>query len=400
MRRALIAGVAGVALIVMGAASTLAMASRSRAALAALSPWSGVAAGRLLDAQVIAARDPRQLQALRPQLIEVLRREPLDFRAARSLAFVMLTRNKHGEARKLMRTVARNTLREPLTHIWLIGDAFEGKRYGEFLHEAEIVMRGKPEAAQPVYGMLTKFIDDGTLIDPIARKLASNPFWRGGFFDAFGSQSKNSANAYRFFQRVGELGLPATASEQRVWLLTQVGRMDTVDVVARWRALQATPLPADEHLLRNGDLEGTTAPQPFDWTFFIPEGSFAEISSSPSGQGKAIYVEMKANGDMTVARQILDLRPGRYRLQYSVYPILALERPDLLVGIDCASGKTFVPLTSSVASGEVDRWSKQTIEFAIPPACRAQQITIGLRPDGLTSDVQAYFDDMSITPVR
>lgn len=386
-------------LILSGGFATIAMASRNPVLLSAMAPWSAVAAGKILDAKVLAARTPGELQSLKPQLIDVLRHEPMDFRAARSIAFIELTENRSDAARRMLQTVGRNTKREALTHVWLMNDAFEKKRHDDFLLQSEIVMRVKPETSQQVFLMLTKLIDDGALVEPVATALAEKPFWRPAFFDAFGSASKNNANALRLYATLKRKGSPASSSEQRVWLLTQVGKVDTERLVAWWSAIRSQPLPDSEAGLRNGNFEGSSAPQPFDWTFYIPDGSFAEVSSSPSGAGHSLYVEMEGSSDQSVARQILTLQPGRYRLSYDLYPISDLSSRGLTVSILCGKGTNFVPLNSQTAAGPADQWTRKTQDFTIPADCTTQQISIDLKPGGFSTEVQAYFDNMAVKPI-
>lgn len=386
------------ALIGAGGVTALAMSTANPLLLKALAPYSGAAASIWTEFEVQTAQTAPNMDDLRKKAVTALTREPLDFRAARSIALTKLAAGRKDEARKLFRIIARNTQREPITHVWLIGDAFANRRYGEFLREAEIVMRDQPESAVNVFVMLTTFIDEGKVIDAIVRKVAAKPEWRAGFFDTFGERSKNSDAAYDFYRRVKAAGAPASSAEQRVWLLHEIGRTDTSEVVARWKALQAEPLPAGERLMRNPGFEGSAAPQPFDWAFYVPEGSFSEINTTPDGEGKALYVEMTGRDNMTVARQILDLRPGSYTLSYRAFPLTELERKDLRIGIDCAAGKTFTPRVDHAVTGAREAWSRHSVRFTLPPGCRAQQLTIGMKPGGLTANLQAYFDDFSIQP--
>lgn len=391
--------VAASALIGAGGINAIAMSTANPLLLKALAPYSGAASSIWTELAVQTTQTAPNMDELRRKAISTLSREPLDFRAARTIALTDLAEGRKAEARKLFRIIARNTQREPITHVWLIGDAFKNRRYGDLLREAEIVMRDQPDSAVSVFTMLTTFIDEGKIVDAIVRKVAARPEWRAGFFDVFGERSKNSAAAYDFFRRVKAAGAPASAAEQRVWLLHEIGRTDTSEVVARWKALQAVPLPPSERFVRNPGFEGSAAPQPFNWAFFLPDGSFAEITSTPDGEGKALYVEMTGRDNMTVARQILDLAPGSYMLSYRAFPLAELERQDLRIGIDCAQGKTFSPRFDHAVTGARETWSRRSVRFTLPAGCDAQQLTIGMRPGGLTANLQAYFDDFSIKPV-
>ena len=401
IRARLIAGLlAAGALIAAGGANTIALASANPMVLEALAPWSGVAASKAVEFEVQTALSAPNLVELRENALRALRREPIDFRAARSIALASLGSGDKERAEKIFRTVARHTLREPITHIWLISDAFENRRYGEFLREAEVVMRDQPGSSSQVFLMLTKLVDQRQVVPQIVEKVAAKPEWRSGFFDTFGEKSQNSAAAFDFYRRVKASGAPATASEQRVWLLHEIGRSDPAEVIRMWKVLQTQPLSAAERLLRNPGFEGTTAPQPFDWTFFLPEGSFAEVTGSPAGQGKSLYVEMTGRQPMTVARQVLDLPPGRYTVSYRAFLLTDPARKELRVALDCAQGRTFAPRIENAVVAARETWSRHKFDVTIPAGCAAQQLRIGMEPGGLSTSVQAYFDDFAIARVE
>ncbi|MFN6935300.1 MAG: hypothetical protein ACK4NZ_09120, partial [Tsuneonella sp.] len=90
------------------------------------------------------------------------------------------------------------------------------------------------------------------------------------------------------------------------------------------------------------------------------------------------------------------LAPGRYSLAYRVFPLTDLVRKDLRIGLDCASGRVFSPHVDHAVTGALEQWSANSFDFTVPAGCRAQQITVGIKPEGLTSNLQAYFDDFTI----
>lgn len=399
-RARLLAGLLGAgALITVGGVNALGLSSRNPILLKALAPYSGAAAANWTEVEVRTAQVAPDMESLREKSLDVLKREPLDFRAARTLALVDVFAKREDAARAKFAVIADHTLRESITHIWLMDDYYKRGDYRSFLDEGEIVMRAEPQTAASVYTLLTQLIDKGKMGPEIAQKVAAKPEWRAGFLDAFGEQSKNSEAAFSLFKSIKAQGAPASSSELRVWLLHELGRSGGSATVQRWKSLRIEPPGKGERYVRNGDMEGTTAPQPFDWTFFLPEGNFAEISASPNGPGKSLFVELKGRDPVIVARQVLDLPPGSYALDYRVFPLVDLSRRDLRIGIDCAQGNGFSPVVDHSVSGPLDGWSRGKLTFDVGTNCPAQQITIGMKPDGLTSSLQAYFDDFVITPI-
>lgn len=376
----------------------LALATRNVAVAQQVAGWSGATASKRAE---LLAQNPHSLKmisSVKAAAIQAMSREPLDFKAARTLASIAVHEKDPTLARTLFSAVGRRTLREPVAHFWLMGDEYARGRHSAFVREAEITLRQQPEMTPQIFLLFTRLVDRNLASEHLLKRLESNPEWRPAFLDAMGEKSENSAAAFALFSDLAQSPAPPKVSEMRVWLLHEVGRTDAVELVRRWKTLQRA-LPARERLIRNPDLNGSVAPAPFDWSFFFPEGSFAEIGPSPTGSGKALYLEMTGRDDQTVAAQILDLAPGRYRIEASIYPISDLSRRDFTARLTCAEGKRFAPSTGTVIDAPLEQWSRWRWTFTIPSGCRVQQILLGISPRALTADVRTYMDDFAITPL-
>lgn len=383
----------------LGGGNMLALATRNVAVAENVAGWSGATASKRAE---LLAQNPdslKMLTAVKAAAIRAVGREPLDFKAARTLASIAVHENDIPLARKLFSAVGRSTLREPVSHFWLMGDEYARGRHSAFVREAEVTMRQQPEMTPQIFLLFTRLVDRNLAREHLLKRLESNPEWRPAFLDAMGEKSENSAAAYVLFRDLARSPAPPKMSEMRVWLLHEVGRTDAVELVRRWKSLQKPPLSKRERLIRNPDFNGSVAPAPFDWSFFFPEGSFAEIGPSPTGSGKALYLEMTGRDDQTVSAQMLDLAPGPYRIEASIYPISDLSRRDLSARLTCAEGKRFVPLTETIIDAPLERWSKWRWNFTIPSGCKVQQLSLGISPRALTADVRAYLDDFAVTPL-
>lgn len=397
--RLIIALVVAALVFAFAASNMLALATRNVALAQQLAGWSGATASKQAELLAQNPNSLKMLPAVEAAAIRAMRREPLDFKAARTLASIAARRNDKPLARTLFSAVGRRTLREPVAHFWLMGDDYERGRYAAFVREAEIILRQQPEMAPQIHLLFTRLVDRNLAREHLLKRLESDPEWRPGFLDAMGEKSENSDAAYALLKDLARTPAPPRSSELRVWLLHEVGRTDAVELVRRWKSLQRPPLAERERLIRNPDFNGSLAPPPFDWAFFVPEGSFSEIGPSPTGTGKALYLEMTGRNDQTVATQVLDLPPGRYRIAASIYPISDLGRRDLTARLNCASGKRFAPLAETTIEAPLERWSKWRWDLAIPSGCRVQQLSLGMSPRALTADLRAYFDDFAITPL-
>ncbi len=377
----------------------LALSTRNVALAELLAEWSPATVSKQAELLAQSPDSLKKLPAVKVAAIRAVSREPLDFEAARTLATIAVRQNDETLARKLFSAVGSRTLREPLTHFWLMGDDYARGRYSSFVREAEIILRQQPEMTPQIFHLFTRLVDRNLARQHLLKRLETDPEWRPGFLDAMGENSENSAAAYALYRDLARSSAPPKSSELRVWLLHEVGRTDAEELVRRWKSLQRPPLAERERLIRNPDFNGSLAPPPFDWTFFVPEGSFSEIGPSPTGTGKALYIEMTGRSDQTVATQMLNLAHGRYRIVASIYPISDLSRRDLTVRLSCGAGKRFIPLNDSSIDAPIERWSKWHWDVSVPSGCQVQQLSLGMSARGLTADLRAYFDDFAITPL-
>ncbi|MFC4293979.1 hypothetical protein ACFO0A_02775 [Novosphingobium tardum] len=381
----------------IGAGDTFALATRNPALAQSIAGWSGATKSKHAELLVQNARSLSAIPEVKSAAIAALVREPLDFNAARTLGSIAIRENDIPLGRAIFTAVGQQTLREPVSHFWLMSDTYARGRYGDFLKEAEVILRQKPEMSPQIFTLFTRLADGRRVTERLIQRLASRPEWRPGFFDVLGEQSTNSDAAYEFYTRLARTKAPPSPAELRVWLRHEVGRTDGDVLVGRWKSLQRPPLPARERLIRNPDFEGSVAPQPFDWTFYLPEGSFAEIGPSPDGPGKALYVEMTGRDNETVASQILDLAPGRYRFSARYYPVSDISRRELTISLTCAQGRNFSPLAKSALDATPERWSRWQWDVDLPAGCNVQQLSIGMEPRALTADARSYFDDFAVT---
>ena len=398
--RLALASAVALGVFALAAGNTLALSTRNVLLAQRLAGWSSATVSKTAE---LLAQNPNSLNmisAVEAAAIRAVIREPLDYRAARTLGSIAVRRNDEAMARALFGAVAERTLREPVSHFWLMADEYERGRHVAFIREAEIILRQKPEMTPQIFLLFTRVVDRNLARDHLLQRLGADPAWRPGFLDALGENSENSDAVYALFRGLQRTPAPPKAAELRVWLLHEVGRTDADELVRRWKSLQRPPLAERERMIRNPDFNGSLAPQPFDWTFFNTETSFAEVSPSPTGTGKALYLELTGRDDHTVAMQILDLAPGRYRIAASAYPIADLARDDLIATLSCARGKVFARHAQTAIDAPVERWSRWQWEVTLPAGCRVQQLAIGMSPRALTSDLRAYFDDWSITRLQ
>ena len=379
------------------AANMLALSSPNVGLLKTVAPWSGATVSKEAELLVQQARGAGDIPTVRAAATAALRREPMDFEAARSLGSIAIREEKPRLGRTIFTTIGKQTLREPVTHLWLLGDTYEREDDAAFLREAEILFRHRPALAPQIYALFAAMVDEGAVTDRFIERLGEDPDWRPGFFGTMGETAKNSERIADVYTRTAKTTVPPRADELRVWLLYELSRGNPAAARDYWRKFQRPLLPAREKLIRNPDFEGSVAPQPFDWTFFRSESSFGEIGASPDGRGQALYVEMNGRENTEVAMQLLDLPAGRYRLDGRIYPVTDLSRREMIMSLGCTAKTNFSPVGRKILDAGVERWSPVSWTFEVPAGCTIQRLGIGMEPGALNAELAAYFDDFSLT---
>ena len=173
-----IALVAAALVFALAGGNILALSTRNVALARQLAGWSPATVSK--EAELL-AQNPgslKMLPAVEVAAIRAVSREPLDFKAARTLATIAVRQNDLPLARKLFSAVGSRTLREPLTHFWLMGDDYARGRHSSFVREAEIILRQKPEMTPQIFLLFTRLVDRNLARQHLLKRLETNPEWR------------------------------------------------------------------------------------------------------------------------------------------------------------------------------------------------------------------------------
>lgn len=336
----------------------------------------------------------------KPELAQVQREalllSPLQFSASRNLGFIALLGGDRAASRQWLALTGRGTLREPYTHLMLMNLAFERRDNPTTVREAEILLRQNRVIEKEVFEVLTNLVDRGDMIATIAARLAENPAWRGGFLATLGDQGKNFPRELKLFRLLDRSPYPPRKDELDVWLLKQADKLPPSQLWEIWRELLPRPLSASEQLLRDGDFGPSDLPRPFTWNLYVSDNGYAEREDGPDSKNPALYTEYRGNRPLTLARQMLALRPGSYRVAVRAQPTMPVEQGLIRLRVSCDGGATLLELKPGRAP--VDRWTTISGAFKVPASCPAQSLTFDGFPQPGGDLEQVYFDDVRLTP--
>lgn len=375
-------------------------------ALAPLNPAlaSSVASGHagtlssLTQLRFLTARSREQLPAVSDLARRTIERAPLDHAAARTIAAVDLVSGRQRRAERVFKLVGDNTLRDAMTHAWLLNFAFRDRDFARVVREADIVLRLDAKLRPAAFAALNQLVADGRVIPSLAETLEGNPPWRAGYLSAMGEQRSARDNQLRLLTMLRRGPTPPTAVELRTFFLTNANSTPVAQLTREYQALSPHPFTAGEERIRDGDFEGTSAFGPFTWTFFSGEFGFSEIGASPSGVGRSLYIEFEGRRQASAASQFLTLTPGAYILSLRSFALDDL-RGQTVIQIACQTGDgTRRPLTTMPVRGALNEWRTNRWYFEVPEGCGGPILDFTWRAATISRPEQLYIDDVMIRP--
>ena len=340
--------------------------------------------------RMLTARNDADVAAVDRISRDALLRSPLQAVALRNVGFVMIANGRDADAARALTLAGDATLRDYLTHAWLLDRNFRENRVAASIDEADIVLRQNAASWPVIMPALGGLLADSRTIAPLARALARRPHWRGTFLASLGSAPVDKDGAYALLTRMTATGTAASTAELDNYFVS-IDAVPPATLWARWLAL--TPArPSSGALLRDGGFDGLDAPGPFNWTFFARDSVYAEISDAPENKGRALYLSYDGSGSANFASQRLILRPGRYRLQGAAFADGAVAPGQIEAIVRCGPGEGPAEIGRLPLAPATDRWSRFAFEFDI------SGVLIG-NPAETLDPSTVWIDDLTLRPV-
>ncbi|HWU73541.1 MAG TPA: hypothetical protein VN137_08640 [Sphingomonas sp.] len=332
----------------------------------------------------------------------ILEHSPYEVVALRNIGIITASNDDEKGAAKLLDIAARLSLRDYLTHAWLLDHRFRTNAVASAVTEADILLRQDDQNWPVILPALIALTRDPRIIDPLARVLATRPYWRGTFVTRLGSDNPYPDSTLALLNRLKAIGSPASREELDPYFIRMAGRLSPTQLFAQWVALLPPSAQlAGKRLLREGDFAGLDASPPFGWRLYPADGVYAERSTGPAGMGSALYVSYSGERETVFANQELVLPAGHYRFTGRVYAEDAIDAGVFRWSIVCMTkGATGVLGTAPVnpMPGQLSRYS---VDFDVPRGCDQQQLALmGTARDTTFDTLAIYVDGLDITRSR
>jgi len=332
----------------------------------------------------------------------ILEHSPYEAVALRNIGIITASNDDEKGAAKLLDLAARLTLRDYLTHAWLLDYRFRTNEVAPAVKEADILLRQDDQNWPVILPALITLTRDPRIIDPLARTLATRPYWRGIFLSRLGSDNPHPDATFALFSRLKAIGSAASKEELDAYFIKSADRLSPAQLFAQWVALLPPGAEsAGKGLLREGDFAGLDASPPFGWRLYPADGVYAERGKGPAGMGSALYISYAGERETIFANQELVLPPGRYRFTGRAFAEDAIDAGTFRWSIVCMTKGAAGVLDTIPVNPVPGQLGHYAGEFEVPTNCDQQQLALSGTARDTTFDTLAlYVDGLDITRLR
>jgi len=263
------------------------------------------------------------------------------------------------------------------------------------------LIRARPNRSAALFALAASIATDPEGRLALARKLASNPPWRGAFL-AETIAKGDPRTAQRIFAALREIGQPAATAELSL-LIERYLKDGAVDqAYAVWLSnLDGAELQKVK-LVYDGGFDQPIRGLRFDWTLTPAEGlSVRQFPRNTASMDQSLQIDFASfRGDFAHLSQILRLKPGRYQLGGEVRSEDFQSATGLVFRLYCMKGGKLQPLAETAPLPQSSQWMAFSRGFAVPPAdCPDQLLRLESRAKGGSTNFtrgQVALDNLSV----
>jgi hypothetical protein len=380
------------AMVLLGAllawqVTTRALASRyagSEPVLAlGLSPDDPDALSNLSGQSLVGKGRVRSLGAAEAAARRAFAIAPLQSEALRNLGLIADARGRQAHAVQIMARASRRGFRDVPTQAWLLQRAILSGDFGPAFLRVDALLRTQPDLGTRLFPLIGALLSDPDAIEPLTRRLAADPLWRPYALFYLSEKAEDVRPVISIYQRLARLGRDPTAEETQSILTRMVKDGQYQEAYRLWASLlpdHGRVIPEEPY---DGGFKGLPGSPPFNWEFVNQSGVTVQTARSDAPGGAALYLEYPVANASLLARQMLVLPPGPYRLSGRMRVTRPATGAALVWSIACAAppGAVIAHVRQSVDSAT--DWTPFAVTFMAPADCGDQWLSLeGLAGDG------------------
>jgi hypothetical protein len=371
-RFSLILGAAMLGWLSFAYAATMVVRERNPSLALSLVSNDAIAITKVIDPKILFASSPSDIARTRASVRMAIKKQAISPSAVNMLALTNYADGKINEANIALRLSEKLSRREIPVQVGLIQNSVLRDNAAQALRHYDTALRTSPAAQESLFPFMVAASGERVLLPAFTKILARGPEWRYPFYAALIEKTPSRENVALLYQAL--IGTPGAFHEEAAADLINRLANDKNYGLAYSVYVKAAPDAVKNPFIFNR----SSRFQPFDWVFFDNPAAGAFLASKDNkGRGTvSLFYRADASQDETVARKLVTLPAGRYRIRAEAQSDQDSGKALIYWSIKCAEG----PVLS-----DIDNRNGTSVDFAVPVAsCGAQIIDLKV-----SSDVQA-----------
>lgn len=322
---------------------------------------------------------------------------PLAFEPYFVMAQVAASAGRTEEARALMLEALTRRPNHMLVRLHMAMLSAQAGQGAEAFRHLNFLLRYAPNAHPLVLPELAKALRNEEARREVARLLAAEPGWRGDFLRTAQNAGVRPADARSLLDMVrGFKGANGDVGPERdLYLHSLVQAGDVAQARALWLQERSGGAPPADAYLTNGRFVPQPRPSLFDWTLHDGSAGRAELVAGGKDAGE-LHAQYFGGQNMLLAEQLLALRPGRYRLQYTGRSEGGEGRGRLFWIVSCRTAQGQLARAEIVGLGP--RPSGAAAVFTVPGNCPGQLLQLVAETGDVAGTVDLYLSELQVVP--
>jgi hypothetical protein len=323
---------------------------------------------------------------------------PLDARPYLILGHQQLLDGASRRAVATLEAGQRLDPRQRLIHLLLLDRYLRTGRYADAATQFSVLARLLGAAQAPIASAMAQMTMAPETRDAVRRTLHGDPLLERAVLTALAKSDTPPDTIFALASPAAR----ADASTIGSWGPTLVARLVEQGRYATarsaWQRIYAVPPAQAAVLVTNASFGKTVPSPPFDWTLTAGSLGAADLKNG------SLTVEYYGRDSGDLARQMLVLRPGRYRFSFALDPGKTDATSKLFWSLACESasdtgtidGKTAL---MTVAVAAVAKPRRIAADLVVPPGCPAQTLALRGEAGDFPAPVDVTIRDLDLRPL-
>jgi hypothetical protein len=296
---------------------------------------------------------------------------PLDARAYLILGHQQLLDGMPRRALATLEAGQRLDPRQRLIHLLLLDRYLRTARYADAAAQFSVLARILGATQVPIATAMAKMTMAPETHDAVRHTLRTDPALERGVLIALAKSDIAPDAIFALASPAGRADARAKESWGPVLVNRLVERGQYPTARSIWQRIYGVAPAQAATLITNTGFRKTTASPPFDWTLTASGLGAADIRDG------SLMVDYYGRDSGDLARQLLVLRPGRYRFAFTVDPGKTDGAAKLYWSLACESGApSDRNQLMNVAVTATAKPHRAAAEIVVPDACPAQTLTL------------------------